>query len=118
MFVCLPFSASTAPGINPSAFGSSGTLLKNLSSICLKSSWFPLKFLFPHYIFLDEHPPRFGNGINAAIHRALATASFDGEDSKLKVLTLEGYEPSDSEALVEARKKLTVNIVTSVVFLD
>ena len=65
---------------------------------------------FPHYFFPHEDPPRFGNGINAAIHRALAAASFDGEDSRLKVLTLDDEEPSNSAALVEARKKLTVNI--------
>ena len=64
----------------------------------------------PHFFFPHEDPPRFGNGINAAIHRALAAASFDGEDSRLKVLTLDDREPSDSAALVEARKKLTVNL--------
>ena len=63
---------------------------------------------YPHYFFPHERPPRFGNGINAAIHRALAAAS---EDSRLKVLTLSGNEPSHSEALVEARKKLIVNLV-------
>ena len=65
---------------------------------------------YPHYFFPHERPPRFGNGINAAIHRALAAASYDGEDSRLKVLTLCNSEPSHSEALVEARKKLTVNL--------
>ena len=67
---------------------------------------------FPHYFFFDERPPRFGNGINAAILRALAAASYDGEESRLKVVTL--LDPatcSHSEALVEARKKLTVNLV-------
>ena len=64
---------------------------------------------FPHFFFPHEDPPRFGNGINAAVHRALAAASFDGEESRLKVLTLDAHEPSDSAALVEARKKLTVN---------
>ena len=63
------------------------------------------------HLFFRERPPRFGNGINAAIHRALAAASYDGEDSRLKVLTLCNSEPSHSEALVEARKKLTVNLV-------
>ena len=72
---------------------------------------------FPHYFFPDEHPPRFGNGINAAIHRVLA-ALFYGKDSKLKMLTLEGLEPSHSVDLVEARKKLKVNIVSRVVCLD
>merc|ERR1712154_578651 len=62
---------------------------------------------FPHYFFPHERPPR-----------ALAAASFDGEDSRLKVLTLDAREPSDSAALVEARKKLTVNFASSVVFLD
>ena len=63
----------------------------------------------PHFFFPHEDPPRFGNGINAAMHKALAAASFDGEESRLKVLTLDAHEPSDSAALVEARKKLTVN---------
>ena len=68
----------------------------------------------------DEHEdyrdPRFGYGGNAAILRALAAASCDGEDSRLKVLTLderEPYDPVESAALVEARKKLTVNLVGS-----
>ena len=73
---------------------------------------------FPHFFFPHEDPPRFGNGINVAVHRALAAASFDGEDSRLKVLTLDAREPSNSAALLEARKKLTVNLVSSVVFLD
>ena len=76
---------------------------------------------FPHYFRPDERPPRFGNGINTAIHRALAAASYDGEDSRLKVLTLDDREPSDpveSAALVQARKKLTVNLVSSLVILD
>ena len=72
---------------------------------------------FPHCFFPDEHPPRFGNGINATIHRALAALSCS-EDSKLKVLTLEGLEPSHSADLVEARKKLKVNIVSRVVCLE
>ena len=63
----------------------------------------------PHFFFPHEDPPRFGNGINVAVHRALAAASFDGEESRLKVLTLVDYGQSDSAALVEARKKLTVN---------
>ena len=73
---------------------------------------------YPHYFFPDERPPRFGNGINAAIHRALAAPSYDGEDWRLKVLTLDSHEPSDSAALVEARKKLTVNFVSSIVIFD
>ena len=67
---------------------------------------------FPHFFFPHEDPPRFGNGINVAVHRALAAASFDGEESRLKVLTLADYGQSDSAALVEARKKLTVNLVS------
>ena len=65
----------------------------------------------------DEHEdyrdPRFGYGGNAAILRALAAASCDGEDSRLKVLTLDKRDPVESAALVEARKKLTVNLVGS-----
>jgi len=74
---------------------------------------------FPHYFRPDERI--FGNGINAAILRALAAVSYNGEDSRLKVLTLDRREsshPAESAALVEARKKLTVNLQSSVVILD
>ena len=50
-----------------------------------------------------------------AILRALAAAS-SGEVSKLKVLTLDGEDSDYSAELAEARKKLSVNIVSS--FLD
>ena len=43
VFVCFPFKMSIAPGVRPSAFGSSGILVKNWSRMCLNSSWFPLK---------------------------------------------------------------------------
>ena len=62
-----------------------------------------------HYLFLDEHPPRFGNGINAAILRALPSGK---EGSKLKVLTLDYGFQVHPQDLAEARKKLTVNIAS------
>ena len=61
-------------------------------------------------LFFREVPPRFGNGINSAILRALP-AALDAEDSQLKILTLHCpgfYDPAD---LAEARKKLTVNMI-------
>ena len=64
------------------------------------------------HLFFRENPPRFGNGINSAILRALP-AALDGDGSELKVLTLhcQGfYNPAD---LTEARKKLTVNIIST-----
>ena len=65
---------------------------------------------YPHYFFPHERPPRFGNGINSAILRALP-AAMDEDGSELKVLTLHCqafYNPAD---LAEARKKLTVNMI-------
>ena len=58
----------------------------------------------------------FGNLMIPAILRALAAAS-SGEDSKLKVLTLDGEDSDYSAELGEARKKLSVNIVSSVLDL-
>ena len=63
------------------------------------------------HLFFREHPPRFGNGINSAILRALP-AALDKDGSELKVLTLHCrgfYNPAD---LTEAQKKLTVNIIS------
>ena len=37
-FVCLPLIWFEAPGVSPSDFGSSGTFVKNKSSLTLKSS--------------------------------------------------------------------------------
>ena len=62
------------------------------------------------HLFFREVPPRFGNGINSAILRALP-AALDAEDSQLKILTLHCpgfYDPAD---LAEARKRLTVNMI-------
>ena len=63
------------------------------------------------HLFFRERPPRFGNGINSAILRALP-AALDGDGSELKVLTLHcqafSYNLAD---LAEARKKLTVNMI-------
>ena len=65
-----------------------------------------------NHLNFDERPPRFGNGINSAILRALPAAS-GREDSKLKVLTLDCHEFFFNRAdLAGARKKLTVNIVS------
>merc|ERR1719239_439362 len=64
-----------------------------------------------HHLFFREQPPRFGNGINSAILRALP-AALDEDGSELKVLTLHCrgfYNPAD---LTEAQKKLTVNIIS------
>ena len=62
--------------------------------------------------FDDPQVPRFGNGINSAIMRALPAAS-GREGSKLKSLTLDCHGVFfNHEDLAEARKKLRVNMVS------
>ena len=62
--------------------------------------------------FDDPQIPRFGNGINSAIMRALPAAS-GREGSKLKSLTLDCHGVFfNHEDLAEARKKLRVNMVS------
>ena len=66
-----------------------------------------------NYLSFD-HPqiPRFGNGINSAIMRALPAAS-GREGSNLKSLTLDCHGVFfNHEDLAEARKKLRVNMVS------
>ena len=62
--------------------------------------------------FDDPQIPRFGNGINSAIMRALPAAS-GREGSKLKSLTLDCHGVFFNHVdLAEARKKLRVNMVS------
>ena len=63
------------------------------------------------HLFFYERPPRFGNGINSAILRALP-AALEREGSRLKSLTLDCNCVFNNTDLIEARKKLTVNIIS------
>ena len=47
-----------------------------------------------------------------AILRGVTAAASSGEGSKLRILSMPGHLPYLSETLVEARKKLTVKILT------
>ena len=66
----------------------------------------------PNHLFFHEQPPRFGNGINSAILRALPAALLeDGSQLKVSTLNCLGRGSYVHKAdVAEAQKKLTVNM--------